>query len=142
MAPKNLVTYLAMFGLAAFIVVSLFGLGHTAGMKANDNGNMEGCIFTGKTMLCKMGIVEHISLWQGMFTAVPQKDSILLALIVLLITAVFIAINYSPHLADIKQKISERFYLLNHPDIKLFNPLRRAFSRGIIHPKIYEFANL
>jgi len=142
MASKNLTTYLAMLGLATFIAVSLFGLGHTAGMKANDNGNMEGCIFTGKTMLCEMGVIEHISLWHGMFTAMPQKVSALLALIVLLIVAAFVVINYSPHITDIKQKTPQRLYLLNHPNINLFDPIRRVFSRGIIHPKIYEFANL
>jgi len=142
MASKNLTVYLAMAGLAAFITVSLFGLGHTAAMKANEDGNMEDCIFTGKTMLCKMSIVEHISLWQGMFTATPQKVSALLALIVLLIAAVFVGIHYSSRLADIKQKTSRCLYLLNHPDINLFDPIRRAFSRGIIHPKIYEFANI
>ena len=142
MTSKNLTIHLAAPGLTAFILVSLFGLGHTTGMKANEDGNMESCIFTGKTMLCQMGIVEHISLWQGIFMATTQKTSILLALIVLLIVAVFVGINYSPHLADIKQKISARLYLLRQPDINLFDPIRRVLSRGIIHPKIYEFANI
>ncbi|MBI4114483.1 MAG: hypothetical protein HY445_01420, partial [Candidatus Niyogibacteria bacterium] len=142
MVTKNLGTYLAMLGLTAFIVVGLFGLGHTAGMRANDDGNMEGCIFTGKTMLCQMGIIEHISLWQGMFTATPQKVYALLALVVLLIAAVFVVIHYLRHSADREQIISSYLYILRHPDISLFDPLRRAFSRGIIHPKIYKFANL
>lgn len=142
MASKNLITYLAMLSLVAFVAVSLFGLGHTAGMKANEDGNMEGCIFTGKTMLCQMGIGEHISLWQGMFAATPQKISVLLTLIVLLVAAVFVIINHWLRTASIKQELVRRFYLFRNTEINLFDPLRRAFSRGIIHPKIYESAVL
>jgi len=131
--PKNLTVYLAGVGLSAFIVMSLFGLGYTAGMAMNDHGDMAGCIFTGQTMLCNMDITEHIALWQMMFTAIHQNIATLLALALLLIATIRIIAYDMP---------TQRLYLFQHPHIPLFDSLRRAFARGIIHPTIYEFATL
>jgi len=142
MSWGNLQKSLIILGLLAFVALSNFGLGHAAGMQTNNNGDMEGCIFTGKTMLCQMSVMEHISLWQTMFTAAPQKASTLLALLALLIAVIFVVAQHKPQLADRKQDTIHRLYLFRHPDISLFDPLRRAFSQGIIHPKIYEFANI
>ncbi|MDP3725594.1 MAG: hypothetical protein Q8R36_00175 [bacterium] len=142
MTWKNLQKPLLIIALFVFVVLSNFVLvGHVAGMQTSDNGGMEGCIFTGETILCKMGIIEHISLWKGMFTAIPQNVSTILALTFLL-AAVFVVINYSLHNTRIKQNLVQRLYLFHNPDIKSFNSTRQAFSRGIIHPKIYEFANI
>lgn len=131
------------FGLFAFVTLSVFGLGHMSGMEANKDGNMEGCIFTGKTMLCKMGIVEHISLWQGMFTAMPQEGLLFMALLILLVAVIFVTKNIlaPPRLSN-GEILTKRLYLKEHPDLPLFNPLKEAFSQGILNPKIYDFATL
>lgn len=140
---KKLAVPLLVLGFFAFITLSVFGLGHMSGMEANKDGNMEGCIFTGKTMLCKMGIVEHISLWQGMFTAMPQKGVTLLALLILLVAVIFVTKNIlaPPRLSN-GEVLTRRLYLKEHLDLPLFNPLKEAFSQGILNPKIYEFANI
>jgi FtsH-binding integral membrane protein len=132
-----------IFGLFAFVTLSVFGLSHTAWMPKNDNGDMTGCIFTGQVMLCKMSIIEHISLWQSMFTALPQKSLALTALVVLLLTAIFVTKNIldPPSLSNNKAS-AQKLYLAQHPDIPLFDPLKEAFSRGILNPKIYELATL
>lgn len=132
-----------IFSLLAFVTLSTFGLGHMSGMEANKDGNMEGCIFTGKTMLCEMGIVEHISLWQSMFTAMPQESLMLLALLILLVAVIFVTKNIlvPPRLFS-SEALTKQLYLKEHPDLPLFNPLKEAFSQGILNPKIYNFATL
>lgn len=135
--------FLLAFGLFAFVALSIFGLWHMSDMEANKDGNMEGCIFTGKTMLCKMGIVEHISLWQGMFTAVPQESLMLLALLILLVAVIFVIKNIlAPSHLSSSEVLTRRLYSKEHPNLLLFNPLKEAFSQGILNPKIYDFVTL
>ena len=130
-------------GLFTFVTLSIFGLGHMGGMAASENGDMTGCIFTGKTMLCKMSIIEHISLWQSMFTAMPQENLILLALVIILVAVLFITKNFiSPPRLSRDETSTQKLYLVQHPNLSLFNPLKEAFAQGILNPKIYEFANL
>lgn len=142
-SSKKFAISLITVGLLSFATLSLFGLGHMSGMEANKDGNMEGCIFTGKTMLCKMGIVEHISLWQGMFTAMPQESLLFMALLILLVAVIFVTKNFlaPPRLSN-SEALAKRLYLKEHPNLSLFNPLKEAFSQGILNPKIHDFATL
>lgn len=140
---KKFAISLVAVGLLSFATLSLFGLGHFGGMETNKDGNMDGCVFTGKTMLCKMSVVEHISLWQSMFTAMPQESLMLVVLMALLITAVALITKNTfapPHLSKNDIAIG-RLYLKEHPDLSFFNPLKEAFSQGILNPKIYSSAN-
>lgn len=123
--------------------MAVFGLGYMSGMTANESGDMAGCIFTGKTMLCKMSVVEHISLWQNMFTAIPRESLTLLALLVLSMAAIFVIKDVLAPLRSSKDEtLEKRLYLREHPDLLLFNPLKEAFSQGILNPKIYEPARI
>ena len=132
-----------VLGLFAFVMLSIFGLGHMGGMTSGEDGNMTGCIFTGKTMLCKMSVIEHISLWQSMFTAMPQESSILLALVILLVAVLFTTKNsIGPPRLFRDETSTPKLYLVQHPNLPFFNPLKEAFAQGILNPKIYEFANL
>lgn len=139
---KLAISFLA-FGLFAFLTLSFFGLGHMSGMTENENGDMVGCIFTGKTMLCKMNVIEHISLWQSMFTAIPQESLMLLALLILLVAVIFVTKNIlAPPRPSNSKALTKRLYLKEHPDLLLFDPLKEVFSQGILNPKIYDFATL
>lgn len=133
-----------MFGLLAFVTVSMFGLSHhMSGMTEDENGDMAGCVFTGKTMLCKMSVIEHISLWQSMFTAMPQESFMLFALLILLVVVIFVIKNIL-----VRARLSgsgafiNKLSLKKNPDLTLFNPLKEAFSQGILNPKIYDLAVL
>lgn len=141
-SQKLAISFLAI-GLFAFVTLSILGLGHMNGMETNKDGNMEGCIFTGKTMLCKMDVVEHISLWQSIFTAMPQENLTLFALLILLAVVIFITKNiFAPSRLFRSETSTDRLYLKERPDFSFFNPLKEAFSQGILNPKIYEFAIL
>lgn len=134
---KFAILFLAL-GLFAFATMGIFGLGHMGGMKTDDAGDMAGCIFTGKTMLCKMDVMEHISLWQSLFVAMPQEILIFLALFIFLATVIFVAKNIpAPPRLSRDETLTKQLHLREHPDFLFFNFLKDAFSRGILHPKIY-----
>lgn len=140
---QKLAVFFLALGFFAFVTLSIFGLGHMSGMTASENGDMAGCIFTGKTMLCKMSVVEHISLWQSMLTVAPQENLMLLALFTLFIAVIFMTKNI-PVPLDLSRGETQirRFYLKEHSNLSFFNPLKEAFSQGILNPKIYGLATL
>lgn len=140
---QKLAVFFLTLGFFAFVTLSIFGLGHMSGMTANENGDMAECIFTGKVMLCKMSIIEHISLWQSMLTVMPQENLMLLALLTLFMAVIFMTKNILVLLCLSRvEALTRRLYLKEHPDFSLFNPLKEVFSQGILNPKIYEFAIL
>lgn len=129
---------LTFSGLLAFVLLGIFGLGHFSGMPINEGGEMDGCIFAGGTMLCKMSVIEHIALWQSMFTAVPQESATVFVLLALFIAVIFTIKNIlAPPRLFKHNALAYKLYLARHPDLPLFNPLKEALSRGIINPKIY-----
>lgn len=137
---KKIRSLLVILALFAFVLVSFVGAGHAFAMEMNKDGSMDGCIFTGKTMLCKMNIIEHISFWQSIFTAtVPQKINTLVLLI--LLAGLFrIVSTLKRHLLlpFSYLTICWKLYIKQNPHLSLFNPLQEVFSQGILNPKIYE----
>ena len=134
-----------ILGMATFIIVAIIGVSYTLEMKMKSDGTMSGCLFDGQAETCPMTIAEHLSRWQGMFTVIPQKTDILIQFLLLALAVIFIASAFrqrlllllSAHFLD-----RWRLYLKQNPHIPLFDPLREAFSRGILNPKIYESAIL
>lgn len=90
----------------------------------------------GKAMICRMDILEHIALWQYLFAVIPQEVFILLTLLSLLTFIVLIKsplnIIYKPNSYS-----SQKIYTSKQIELPVFNFLKRAFSQGILHPKIY-----
>lgn len=135
-SSKKAKILLAM-GLLAFVMVAVVGMGND--MRTNKNGDMESCIFlTSKVMLCKMGPLEHINLWQKMFTTLPAELGLTLVLLAMLTVLSFVIGKTVPMLSAIKTFALQKLYLRQHIELPIFNPLRVAFAKGILHPKIYE----
>lgn len=126
-----------MFGLFAFILIILLGASQIFAMEMNEDGNMDGCPFTGKTMLCKMNILEHLSLWQSMFTVIPKKSVVLLVLISVLTAVILFNRSVLTRLLIRKQE-SQLLYFLQHSGLYFLNIIQEIFSQGILHPKIYN----
>ena len=134
---------LGIMGMAAFVTVAVFGVSHTLGMEMKDDGTMGGCLFDGRAEICPMTLIEHLSVWQGMFTATPQKAG-LFSLLVILATA-FVVLIFSQHFRLLLLGLltsRHKLYLRVNPQLLLFDPLKEAFSQGILNPKIYELATL
>jgi hypothetical protein len=146
LTSRKFAAFLAIISLFAFLSVLLFGISHTFGMEMRENGTMGGCLFDGKAEICPMAFSEHLSRWQGMFTAIPQKADVLITLF-LLISAfgAFLLFNLRRHLLLLMfSRLSDRWrlYIKQNPHLSLFNHLREAFSQGILNPKIYDLAVL
>lgn len=130
--------------LSLFFIVG-FGLSHSLGMEMKNDGTMGGCMFDGKAAICPMTFAEHLSRWQGMFSVIPQKSAFLIQLLVLISTLVLAVFALRRNLLlSLFSYFSERWrlYLKNNPHLLFFDPIREAFSQGILNPKIYNGATL
>lgn len=117
--------------------VLLFGLTQF-NMDMTMGDGMVNCPFGGHSMsICKMNPMEHIQEWQSMFTMIPAKDALsflsaLLALLALL--AIGAWKKFSIHNQPWPEIYINPFYLRRS---QIFNPLKEAFSSGILNPKIF-----
>jgi len=145
MATKNLFNFFLILGISAFLAIGVFGMSYSSDMKMKDDGQMSGCIFDGRAEICLMTFAEHLSRWQGMFTAIPQKADLLVLLFALIsaIGVLVFSILKQNQLLLLKYFSDRwRLYLKQNPHIPFFDPLREAFSQGILNPKIYASAIL
>lgn len=119
--------------LMPFLWMALFGLSQ---MSANMNGEMINCPFSDHSMsICKMNPLEHIQEWQSMFTTLPVKDTIsILSLILIIISLNTLSFLSRFSIPDI-QKLYAR--LLYKKKFHIPNPLKEAFSQGILNPKLF-----
>lgn len=98
-----------------------------------EDGMMRPCPFMDSASICNMTPLEHVSQWQQMFTTTsPESGSIaLLALLSSLI--VFSFVNVLPNLKRPRVKVFHRYRYRE----RVFDPLKIAFARGILNPKLY-----
>jgi len=138
-AIKKFAHFLLGFALIAFVLVASFGASQSMAMEKQSDGTMGGCLFTGMEEICEMAFTEHLSQWQSMFTTTaPQK---VLALVLSLLLAVaFVAVGiFKRNLLLLFSYYATRWwlYIRQNPNLSFFSPLKEAFSRGILNPKIY-----
>ena len=137
---KKFARFLLGFALVALLSVAFFGASQSMmSMEKRSDGTMGGCLFTGMEEICKMTLTEHLSQWQSMFTTTAPQKALIFALL-LLLAVVFVAIAvFRRNLLLLFSYYTTRWrlYIRHNPDLSLFNPLREAFSQGILNPKIY-----
>lgn len=108
-----------------------FGMG---GM-TSDGGKMGDCPFAGVTYsMCDQGTPFHLSAWQGLLAVIPLGASV--ALVILLASLSFI---YLPFLSLWKFQPVPILYV-RRTDYGHFlpqSPLKEAFSKGILNPKLF-----
>lgn len=88
---------------------------------------------------CETGGSDHMELWKSTFVGIPQSSQDLLVLFTLAITAVFTLPSFlaTPRLNPNFLFIRYRRYAREHPNIKAFDALRRAFATGLLNPKTH-----
>lgn len=128
---KNII----IFGMIAFLVMSFWTL---YSMPTDEGGSMVNCPFMNDYPgFCQMTLNEHISFWQQMFAIIRLKELIFLPFSLLIITF-FVLYTITEKIYYKLKSQSFYNYLYQHkPEIKIFNHILLAFSRGIIHPKVY-----
>lgn len=103
-----------------------------------DMNTMDGkmnCPFSNHSMsICQMNPLEHIQEWQSMFTILPVQNllSFLLALF-----ALFIINKFTDWNKFLKSKSSHLYQNNKALYTQVFNPLKYAYSRGILNPKLF-----
>lgn len=138
--PKRFFVEALIFGLLAFIALSIFGQGHALAMEVHGQEEMNGCIFTftGEGMICKMSIIEHISIWKSLFTATVQRiNASFLAFIFSLLASIIFW--YRKFLKLVEKTLPAHGYTFHdHSSLQLFDPIKIALGRGILQRKVFE----
>lgn len=94
----------------------------------------------GEESCCGTNMSQHIQSWRDTFLVVPQGVRDTLTLLTLGLALVYSYSRFSfrdRHLVFDPDVGGLRPYVLQNPDILLFNHLKLAFARGILNPKIY-----
>jgi hypothetical protein len=114
--------------------VLLFGLSQISMDMNTVDGSMN-CPFSNHSMsICQMNPLEHIEKWQSMFTMLPVQNliSFLLALFTLFVISKFTDWN-----KFLRSKSSQLYQNNKALYVQVFNPLKDAYSRGILNPKLF-----
>lgn len=121
----------AVFALlvAVLLVVNVGGI-FSAGMM--DDSAMQDCPYMSIPALCTMNPLAHLSQWQQMFTTTVQHmtTAVLLLLLALAVVWYFLQDLCVP-------KRTEAFTPRYRDKGRVFDPLRLAFARGVLHSKAF-----
>lgn len=88
---------------------------------------------------CDIGVNDHMELWKSTLVGIPQSFQDILAIIVIGVAAAFVFSDFFaiPKLNSNVFVLRYKQYAREHPNVAIYNPLRLAFARGILHPKTY-----
>lgn len=120
-----------------FGVVSLFSLclDSFAIMKMGEMGPMANCALAHATTLCPVTVTQHLQFWQQVI--VPTSSTTILLALMLVVT-VFSLKDGIGMLYNVAARLKySAWQLLSESTFLLGDYLKKAFSQGILHPKIY-----
>lgn len=123
----------AMLASAIFLIV-VFGACLAMGME-HDMPVLGDCLhITSRSMVCPMGLAEQMETLEKTFVAQPIKFFAAFLCFFFLASSLFVSRALDAVRASPKRLWRERALLA------YFLPLKRAFSRGILHPKVFDMA--
>ena len=121
--------------LFSFLLVVLLAMSAGGAISAGmmmDDGAMGGCPYMGVAALCNMSPLEHLSEWQLMITTTAQQFAVASLLLLLALAVLWHVFEYL-----FVPKSADTFVPKYRDREIIFDPLRLAFARGIIHPKVF-----
>lgn len=130
---RNLKIVTLLFGVAAFLFSMVF---MNVGMAMDANGAMAQCPFSMQGSICSMNFPEHLEAFKVALSALPQKLDMAVLLFLAVAAAVALEVFKNILGRDNISSLSQLVYLRRR-SMFLFDPLREAFSQGIINPKIF-----
>ena len=88
---------------------------------------------------CDVGVSNHMELWKSTLVGIPQSFQGFLALIVIGVAAAFVFSDFFVIPKRNLNLLTLRYkqYAREHPNIGIYDQLKLAFARGILHPKTY-----
>lgn len=143
LADKRIVKILFAATVISFLWLGTFGLvRHMSEMRPN-SASGSGCLFNERAETCTMNFSEHIALWVGMVTTLPQ-DVVALSLLVLALSLVVVTASWQDNLFEFSKQVASRWgsRIKQNPQVHLFNFLIEEFSRGILNSKIFASATI
>ncbi len=139
-ATKKFAHFFLISGIISFVMLGVLDMGIQ--MQTRTDGTMSPCLLNGKAEVCTMTFAQHLTQWQNMFTSTPAKAMTLfftlLAIGLLILGSAFLKKHFIWALE--RMAALQKLYVVHHSHLSLFNPLREAFSQGILNPKIYVSA--
>ena len=118
--------------LIAFLLVGITGVAYSGMMMGH--GDMVGCPLMGHdSAMCNMNPLDHLSMWQNMFAAIPVQSVLTLLLSLL---ALFFFSRFNRYLWLLHPS-PQPVYISYDPEVSTYDPLRRFMARGLMHPKIF-----
>ena len=130
--------------LVALTVLSLIfgffcvGMFQKTAMAVQGSGMTDMVSVGGEQTCCGGTMSQHMQSWTNTFLATPHdlRNSTALLALALLVTLIFIQSLFRRTNLD-APLLSSKLYLRQNPNLFIFNPLRLALARGILHPKLY-----
>ena len=118
--------------LGAIFVMMSIGGGLSSEMMMQD-GTMMPCPFMGVAAVCTMSPLEHMAGWQQMFVSTVQHSAARALVLLVALMLVFRSLQglHRPRILHRRHSYRQRYRE------RLFDPLRLAFARGIIHSKAF-----
>ena len=111
----------------------LFGITQTGGSDPTQR-----CPLSGHpTVICQMNPIEHIQEWQSMFTMLPVQSAVLALLVLFAFFAVFKFKLWNRVSLPNPALLCLQRYRARVVNFQIFDPLKEAFSSGILNPKLY-----
>lgn len=87
---------------------------------------------------CTLGTMHHLDSWKNIILVAPDKiRDAFLAFVLGIILIAYAAVSARRFALQSVQYTPLHFYTRDHPDLVLYNHLKRAFARGILNPKLY-----
>ena len=129
-----LTTWTLLFG---FFCVGMF---HEKSMSMDISSAQAMLSVQSEESCCGTTMSQHIESWGSIPLALPQgsRDSLVLFALGLALVFAYSWISFRDRYPSFdSDAIGLRLYVQQNPDIPIFNPLRLAFARGILHPKLY-----
>lgn len=120
--------------LLSFIMMMNVG-GALSNQIMMEEGMMADCPYMGVAAICTMTPLQHFSEWQQMFTATAQSMTLMSVLLLLALTAALSGLFR--HIAVPNTLIEFRARHRYRYRENIFDSLRLALARGIIHTKVY-----
>lgn len=129
---KNSIKFIVIICTTWILIFGFFQL--ESGM-LNINKSETNCPFSAHSeAMCQMNPMEHFQEWQNAFTVLPTKNIVSMFLFIL----TFILIGrFAFSNRFLVQKSSFLFLINIINSFRIFNPLKDAFSNGILNPKIF-----
>lgn len=113
----------------------LFGLSQMS-MSMSTMDSKANCPFGGHSMaICQLNPMEHIQEWQSMFTMLPAQN--ILLLLFALFAFLFIRKFHSKFSIPEPPLTLPGDRLSYSQSFQIFDPLKEAFSSGILNPKVF-----